>query len=67
MLKNILFATGAAIAIIASASLPASATGGLPQSSDPQSVPEPMTVLGSLAVGGGFVAKKIADSRKNKA
>ena len=66
MLKNTLLAAGAAIAIIGSASLPASATGGLPQSSDPQPVPEPMTVLGSLAVGGGFVAKKIAGARKNK-
>ncbi|MDJ0705481.1 MAG: PEP-CTERM sorting domain-containing protein [Leptolyngbyaceae cyanobacterium MO_188.B28] len=65
MLKNTLFAAGAAIAVIATASLPASATGGLPtKSTNPQPVPEPITILGTLAVGGGFVAKKIADAKQ---
>ena len=65
MLKNTLLAAGAAIAVIASVSLPAAATGGLPMSSpDPQGVPEPTTVLGSLAIGGGLIAKKIAGSKQ---
>ena len=66
MLKNTLFAAGAAIALIASSSLPASAVGGgrdFSNHNNPEPVPEPVTVLGSILVGGSFLAKKLTDKK----
>ncbi|MGF1535402.1 MAG: PEP-CTERM sorting domain-containing protein [Elainellaceae cyanobacterium] len=59
MLKKITFVTGLAIAIAAAASLPASAAGGGRNFSDPEEVPEPLTIVGSLLVGGGLLTKKL--------
>ena len=57
MLKNTLSIAAATIAVVASTSLPAAAVGGLPGQT--QSVPEPATILGTLAVGSmGLLATK---------
>ena len=66
MLKTILLTavTAASLGVVTVA--PANAFGNLPEP-DPTPtapVPEPLTVLGSLAVGGGILAKKIADSKQ---
>lgn len=68
MIKHSLFAAGMAIAVITAVALPASATGGLPSPSpDPEEVPEPLTIIGSLVVGGGIIAKKFAGSKQDEA
>ena len=73
MLKNTLFAAGAAIAIIAASSMPASAvscpSGKVPDANgfgcvDAQEVPEPLTILGSVAVGGAILGKKALSAKK---
>ncbi len=69
MLKNTLFVVASTIAVVTSASLPASATptciAGLPGCGpEPVRVPEPTTVLGLLSVGAGMAAKKMVDSHK---
>ncbi|MDA0269128.1 MAG: PEP-CTERM sorting domain-containing protein [Cyanobacteria bacterium] len=66
MLKKTLLAAGVAVVTMAVASVPASAFGGIP-TPDPtptKEVPEPMTVLGILTVGGCMVAQKMAGARK---
>lgn len=72
MLKNSLLAAGAAIAVIASSSMPASAvgcpSGQIPNPSgfgcvDVEPVPEPLTILGSVAVGGALLGKKVLGSK----
>lgn len=65
MTKKIALAAVTAISLGFTAVAPASATGGLPSAvPDPEPVPEPLTILGSLAVGGGIVAKKFTDAKK---
>ncbi|MEO0984324.1 MAG: PEP-CTERM sorting domain-containing protein [Cyanobacteria bacterium J06639_14] len=68
MTKKIALAAVTAISLGFTAVAPASASfggGGFsPTTPPPEPVPEPLTILGSLAVGGGIVAKKIADAKK---
>ena len=52
MIKHSLFAAGMAIAFI---------------TADPEEVPEPLTIIGSLVVGGGIIAKKFAGSKQDEA
>lgn len=67
MLKNTLFVAAAAIAVVASFSAPASATGGLPGTTTPVSVPEPSTLLGTLVVGGiGLMSTKKKGAQSNQ-
>jgi hypothetical protein len=75
---NILLGLTAAIALAAASSLPASATGCNPGETfipnqfgggecvaNPQPVPEPSAILGTLLVG-AFIGKKAFDARKVK-
>lgn len=65
MLKNTLFAAAATITIVASSSLPAAASGGLPGAS--VSVPEPSTILGTLVVSGiGLLTTKKKGAESNE-
>nr|WP_293098002.1 PEP-CTERM sorting domain-containing protein [Okeania sp. SIO2F4] len=70
MLKNTLSVAAATIAVIASASLPAAATGLgdiLGQANTPARVPEPSTILGTLVVGGiGLISTKKKDAQSNE-
>ncbi|NER80661.1 MAG: PEP-CTERM sorting domain-containing protein [Leptolyngbya sp. SIO1D8] len=60
MIKNVVLTAAAIASLGVMTTAPAFASGGLPT----KSVPEPLTILGSLAAGGGIVAKKIADAKK---
>jgi hypothetical protein len=65
MLKSTLLAASAAIAIVAAAS-PASAFTTFPGPNQPptQKVPEPATILGTIAVGGALLAQKKMAAKK---
>ncbi|MEM1172948.1 MAG: PEP-CTERM sorting domain-containing protein [Cyanobacteria bacterium P01_H01_bin.35] len=71
MLKNTLSTAAATIAIVASASLPAAATSDLTDligsAEPPARVPEPSTILGTLAVGGiGLLTAKKKGAQSNE-
>lgn len=71
MLRNLALAAGAAIAFVAASSAPASAT-TCPAGQEltdfgcvaVEPVPEPLTILGSIAFGGALLGKKALDSQK---
>ncbi|MDB9527238.1 PEP-CTERM sorting domain-containing protein [Oscillatoria sp. CS-180] len=65
MLRKTFLTAGAAIALASAISMPASARGG-GRDTSAEPVPEPMTILGSIAVGGGLLAKKFKDSRQEE-
>lgn len=64
MFKKLALAAVTATSLGLFAVAPASATGLNNITPDPEPVPEPLTVLGSLAVGGGLAIKKFADSKR---
>ncbi|MEM9220395.1 MAG: hypothetical protein AAGD25_39480 [Cyanobacteria bacterium P01_F01_bin.150] len=63
MLKKTLFVVGAAIAVATVSAQPASANANARRAQQTQQVPEPVTVIGSIAAGAGLLSAKLKASK----